>query len=185
MEKHLQHIVVCVLLLSQFLYSASFSNKYDLQIYVSVKRYWIDFPQWKWWKAQLYQESRLKNHAVSPVGASGLAQFMPKTWKQMQNRLGYDKSSTPFDSNLAINAGAYYMWTLRKQWSWKRPLYDKHFLALASYNAGLGSILKAQKACNNAVLYEDIMECLPQITGHHSKETITYKKRIELWYSKL
>jgi UDP-N-acetylmuramyl pentapeptide synthase len=69
---------------------------------------------------------------------------MPKTWKQIARELNYDKYITPYDTKFAIEAGAYYMKKLRKAWNWKRPQIDKHKLALASYNAGIGNLLKAQ-----------------------------------------
>ncbi|UTJ05380.1 transglycosylase SLT domain-containing protein [Arcobacter roscoffensis] len=169
----------------QSLSAALYDTRYDRDIKKSVKRYWSDFPKYRYWKAQLYQESRLKKNAISPVGAMGLAQFMPATKKQIWRELGYEKSISAFSTYHSIFAGAYYMRKLRNQWKWKRPILDRHYLGAASYNAGLGNILKAQKACNNARLYEDIIRCLPKITGHHSKETITYVKRIERWYQRL
>ncbi len=167
------------------LYSVGFSNRYDRDIQKSVKLYWVDFNYWKWWKAQLYQESRLRSDAVSPVGAKGLAQFMPNTWKQIAKEMGYRTSITPFYTYESIFAGAYYMRKLRNSWSWNRPVLEKHYLALASYNGGIGNIIKAQKLCSNALLWGDIKECLPQVTGHHSVETITYIERIKRWVSLL
>lgn len=159
----------------------SFPDKYDREIKSAVDRYWPHFPFWKAWKAQLYQESRLDPNAVSPVGATGLAQFMPGTWDDVSRQLGYEGIS-PRDAKYAIGAGAFYMAKLTKGWSSPRPTFDRHWLAQASYNAGFGNLLKAQKACGNKSLYADIIECLPEITGHHSKETITYVERIDRWW---
>ena len=185
MVKRLVFMLVCVSLVSVSLSAKSFSTKYDRDIKKSVKRYWGDFPRWKYWQAQLSQESRFNPLAVSPVGAAGLAQFMPKTKAQIWKELNYSPGVSAFSSYESIFAGAYYMRKLRKSWNWKRPLLDKHNLALASYNGGIGNILKAQRLCNNALLYEDIIKCLPGVTGHHSKETITYIKRIKKWYQLL
>ncbi|NOQ31524.1 MAG: transglycosylase SLT domain-containing protein [Helicobacteraceae bacterium] len=138
------------------------------------------FDDWKYWKAQLYQESRFKVDAISPVGASGLAQFMPRTWRAVAKRLNYEKYS-PKIPKYAIYAGAFYMRQQWNMWSSPRPQLDRLFLAQASYNAGAGNIIKAQKECNMASTYEGIIECLPKVTGHHSKETITYTKRIKRW----
>lgn len=135
------------------------------------------------YKAQLIQESALKTHAVSPVGAMGLAQLMPGTAKDLSRQLGY--TIDPFNARHSIEAGAKYMGQLRRQWRVKRPEVDRHNLALASYNAGLGNILKAQRRCGNPSLYNDIMRCLPQITGHHSKETLNYAPKIRRVYHKL
>jgi len=128
---------------------------------------------------QAYQESRYRLDAVSPVGAQGLFQFMPGTWRDMQKRGVVPFDVSAFDPKWATIAGAVYMAQLVKSWSSPRPLRDRYLLALASYNAGLGNILAAQKRCRGAVLYEEIMTCLPMVTGHHSKETIGYGRSIE------
>lgn len=153
-------------------------DRYDQQIQQSVRKYWGDFPHWQFWKAQLYQESLFDPEAVSPVGARGIAQFMPATWDQVIREIGLGNVS-PHDSKYAILAGAYYMAKLRKGWSAKRSEVDRQRLALASYNAGMGNLLKAQRACGGANEYHRIEACLPQITGHFSQETITYVARIE------
>ncbi len=173
------------LLLSQSLLAVSFSNKYDKDIKKSVQIYWTDFNNWKYWKAQLYQESRLKPTAKSPVGAMGLAQFMPNTWKQISRELDYPMFANAYMPKYSVYAGAYYMRKLRNSWSWNRPAIEKNKLAQASYNAGLGNILNAQKLCDYTILWDDIKECLPQVTGHYSKETITYVERIKRWYLSL
>jgi len=175
--------MVCVFLVSHTVQAQYFPKKYDRQIKKAVKLYWADYPFWTNYKAQLYQESRLDTNATSPVSAMGLAQFMPYTWKDMSKRLGFKASA--YDPKYAIEAGAYYMFTLRRSWKSKRPQSERQKLAQASYNAGLGNIIKAQKKCNMARMYEPIIKCLPYVTGHHSKETITYVKRIAKWDSLL
>lgn len=144
-----------------------------------------DMFHWKVYKAQLYQESLLNPNAKSHVGALGIAQFMPGTWKEVAGQLGYAKSVTPKNPTLAIKAGAYYMARLRKSWKAKRPEIHRHSLALASYNAGMGNLLKAQRKCNNARMYHKIIVCLPDVTGHHSEETITYVNRIWSYWRKM
>ncbi len=165
------------------------SSKYDEQIKQSVQMYWTDFPKWKYYKAQLYQESLLEPRAISYVGAKGLAQFMPRTWLDMQKELNIPSWVSPYLPKYAIKAGAYYMRQLRDKWSYKRAIEQKHFLALASYNTGFGNVLKAQKICKAkghcSVLWEDIKLCLPRVTGKGSKETIEYVRKVRLWYGKL
>lgn len=136
---------------------------------------------WRLFKAQLYQESLLDPSAQSPVGARGLAQFMPGTWADVTRRLGYGDVS-PHVSRYAIPAGAYYMGSLRKSWSAPRPEADRHSLAMASYNAGIGNLLKAQRLAGGANAYADIISALPEVTGRYSKETITYVERIWKFY---
>lgn len=138
---------------------------------------------WRLYKAQLIQESQLNPAAVSPVGARGIAQFMPGTWREWQaisrTPLG------PHDARQAIEAGAWYMARQRAIWRSPRPEADRHNLALASYNGGAGNIIKAQRACGNPTGYAEIMACLPQITGRHAAETQGYAPRIRAIYRRL
>jgi len=138
---------------------------------------WLPGLDWRLLKAQLYQESLLKPYAVSPVGAKGLGQFMPGTWADVSTAMGFAGVSV-FSEHHNIQASAYYMARLRKGWSSPRPEKDRHSLAMASYNAGFGNLLKAQKLCGGKRTYDGISKCLPAVTGHHSKETLTYVRRI-------
>lgn len=158
--------------------------QYDSAIKAAVSKY-LPKHDWRLFKAQLIAESNLDPAAVSPVGAQGIAQFMPATWEQIRSELHYEEYATPFRSSYAIPAGAYYMATLIKRWSWPRPEMDRYCLALASYNAGFGNIVKAQKIVGGEVLYKGIMSSLNQVTGKHSLETHAYVQRILYLYSKL
>lgn len=157
-----------------------FPDRYDFRIQSAVKTYWPDYPQWHDWKAQLYQESRLDPAAVSPVGAGGLAQFMPATWADMTRQLRLGAVSPHAD--IAIDAGAYYMAKLRQVWRRDRTSADRQPLAQASYNAGAGSIIKAQAYCGGARLWVEIAPCLGQVTGtRNAAETTTYVAKIAQW----
>ncbi len=80
--------------------------------------------------AQLWQESRFNPRAVSPVGAAGIAQFMPAT--AAHYGLTPDER---FDPAKAINAQAHLMHDLLRQ-------FGSVPLALAAYNAGPGNVLR-------------------------------------------
>ena len=149
---------------------------YDGQIRKWNAFYTPNLP-WYWNKAQLVAESRLNPNAKSPVGAMGLGQFMPNTWAQMTRELKLGNVSA-YASSYNIQAHAYYMRQLRNQFKRERPEWDRHSLALASYNAGLGNILKAQQKGGNSLLYAPMAKALPLVTGHHSKETTDYVTRI-------
>jgi soluble lytic murein transglycosylase-like protein len=149
---------------------------YDVQIRKWNGVYNPSIP-WTWAKAQLIAESRLNTNATSPVGAMGLGQFMPDTWSQMTKELKLGNVSA-YASSYNLQAHAYYMRQLRAQFKRERPEWDRHSLALASYNAGLGNILKAQQKGGNSLLYAPMAKALPQVTGHHSKETTDYVQRI-------
>ena len=167
-----------------FLWSCSSSalswpDKYDWQIRKAVKNY-LPTVDWRLYKAQLIQESSLRPLVVSHAGAKGLAQFMPGTWADVSSKL--QLVGSPFDPHLAIPAGAFYMSQLRQQWHWKRPERDQHNLALASYNVGLGNMLKAQRLCKMAVLYEDIARCLHLVPNVNEHETLSYVVRIRRYH---
>lgn len=159
-------------------------DRYDDSIRHAAKIYWGDFPDWKYWKAQLFQESTLDPDAKSGVGALGLAQFMPATWEDITRQLGWSGVSAS-QAEPAIEAGAFYMARLRKAWSSPRPQLDRHQLAEASYNAGTGNLVKAQRLCGNKAPYAEISPCLPLVTGEKARETLDYVVKIDRWHEEL
>lgn len=149
---------------------------YDVSIRKWSSVYTPEYP-WCWNKAQIRAESAFRVDAVSPVGAKGLGQFMPATWKQMVRELGMESGSDAFNPALNIQATTYYMAKLRANFKAPRPEWDKHSLAMASYNAGLGNILKAQ-AYTGSLMYTPMVDNLHRVTGHHHIETKNYVTRI-------
>lgn len=173
-------ILVCALLASPSAWASQFPDAYDREIKAAAERWWPGVP-WRLWKAQLYQESRLDPLARSPVGAEGIAQFMPATWAEVMKALGWEL----LDRRLAepsIEAGAYYMATLRKQWVSRDTVHE---FAQASYNAGAGNIRRAWRLCERPQSWELTTECLPEITGRHAKETIGYVRMIRKWFQRM
>lgn len=158
-----------------------FPARYDRAIAEAVATYWPDYPHPAAWKAQLYQESRLDPAAVSPVGAAGLAQIMPGTWDDLRAQLRLGPAASPHDE-IAIQAGAYYMARQRHAWTSPRPPDRRNELAQASYNAGLGHILAAQRSCQGARDWPEIAPCLPAVTGaRNAAETSGYVRAIAKW----
>lgn len=139
-------------------------------------------PVQDWFIAQATQESRFNTKALSPVGALGIAQFMPLTAKDMAKKLkdhylftdGFDRT----DAQQSIFAQVFYMNSLFNVWKWKRSAFSRFQLSLASYNAGTGNILKAQKQSGNKKHWIQIKGHLKRVTGRHSKETIIYVSNI-------
>lgn len=154
------------------------SKAYDTQIQSAAQRHLPAGYDWRLFKAQVAAESSFKPNAVSHCGAIGLVQVMPDTFAQWG-------TGDPFDPVANLNAGARYMTWLLGQWKAPRPQQDRENLALASYNAGLGNILEAQKLANNAWAYDTIMRELHRVTGHKSAEPINYVYRIREFYSTL
>ena len=92
--------------------------------------------------AQLYQESGFNPAAVSPVGAQGIAQFMPATWVGFGKDENGDGKADPFDIEDAIPAAARYDAAIAAQI--KDVPGDRVSLMLAAYNAGPGAVLQYQ-----------------------------------------
>lgn len=135
---------------------------------------------WKLWKAQVHTESAFNPNARSPVGAQGLSQVMPGTFMQISKESGIQ--GNPYDPQTNLNAGAYYMAKMRRTFKAPRPDIERHKLACASYNAGAGHIIKAQKIAGNPIDWQPVSLVLVQVTGKHSVETTNYVKRIYRTY---
>jgi hypothetical protein len=105
---------------------------------------------------------------------------MAPTWKEWSSKIGADPFTSPHEAKWAIPAYAAYMRSLRRGWSGRsRTVYEQHPLAVASYNAGQGRIISAQKQCKDALLWPDIAACLESITGpRNANETKSYVARI-------
>ena len=158
-----------------------FPSTYDRSIQGAVAKYWpgLDF---RLLKSQLFQESHLDPNAQSSVGAEGLAQFMPKTWADISRQLGYGAyPRTAVEP--AIDGAAYYMAQLKRSWP-LAPELDKHYFGLGSYNAGLGNIFKAAKACDNRALWDAVAPCLVDVTGRaNAAQTTDYVVKIKRWFA--
>jgi hypothetical protein len=164
-------------------------NKYDIIYAKEYKNYFSLYKNiysWKIIKAQSIQESLLNPTAKSYVGAFGLMQLMPKTYKQLKKQLKLGSIADPRNN---IKAGVYYDKKMFNVWKSKRTIESRYKLMFASYNAGAGHLIKAQKQClkqqKNCNEYKDIEKYLHLITGRYSNETKTYVKYIFMYYKKL
>jgi membrane-bound lytic murein transglycosylase F len=135
---------------------------------------------WRLWRAQIKAESAFKPNAVSPVGAQGLAQIMPATFKEIAEKSGIKGSA--FDPEVNLMAGAWYMARMRNTFKAPRPDFERHNLALGAYNAGSGNIIKAQRLAGNPAEWQPVADKLYLITGRHSNETIQYVRKIRAFH---
>jgi len=153
-------------------------STYDKHIKAATAKYLPAGYDWRLWKAQLFQESRLDRYARNKrTGAEGLAQFMRPTWLEWAPKVGYN-GVEPTDPIAAINVGAAYMRYLIDFWYAERPDIDRYCLAMASYNAGQYNLIKAQKRQGGRALYSEIIVALPKVTGLNALETINYVRSI-------
>ena len=128
-----------------------------------------DKPLWVIRAAQAWTESNFNPKARSEVGAIGLTQFMPATWKQW---MGSANPESPQNSIIAQD----------KYMKWLEARCDNNLnAALGSYNAGLGNIRKAQfKADQIGVSGVDAwMRVYPSVQKNSSycKQTLDYISR--------
>lgn len=82
-------------------------------------------------------ESDFQSNAVSRVGAVGLMQMMPSTFKDITENFLYENLDTGmlYDPETNIRYGVFYL-------SWLKTFYDNWDCVLAAYNGGLGNVDK-------------------------------------------
>lgn len=112
----------------------------------------------------IWQESRFNPRAVSPVGAQGLAQFMPGTAAEY----GLED---PFDPLAALPASARFLRALRDQ-------FGNLGLAAAAYNAGAGRI--QNWLARRGKLPEETRNYVRIITGQPPEKWTVEDKTVDL-----
>lgn len=156
-------------------------TKYDKYFSKYSKRYFGPAFDWLYFKAQAVAESNLYADAKSRVGAVGVMQIMPRTFKEIARKNPSIKG-TRKQPRWNIAAGIYYDRMLWKAWSADRMFQDRINFMLASYNAGRGNILKAQRIAKkqglNLKQWRSTEQMLSKVTGKRSKETIDYIRKI-------
>lgn len=169
----------------------TYTDRYDDLIRAAMAQH-LPMLDWRWGNAQLIAESNLDPLAESKAGAQGIAQFMPDTWHEVAEELWPGEGPSPFDPQFAILAYAYYMRSLWDEWRAPRPWLDRLRLTQASYNAGLGNLIHAQRLARRTGEwsppndYASISECLWEVTGAaNAKQTIDYVERIGRIYDEL
>lgn len=138
---------------------------------------------------QCRAESNLKADAESPVGAIGLCQVMPATALELLAKRDARGKARGLlrgqirgklrDGKTNAELAARYMARMFRIWAYPRTHWCRWRLAVASYNAGAGNVIKAQTLSGGRSCFEDIAPFLHQITGKHSAETIAYTFRVE------
>ena len=151
-------------------HSDKWTDEYDRHFRKYSKRYFGPLFDWHWFKAQAIAESNLNADAVSHVGAIGLMQIMPDTFKEINDQNPHFAEVNKPRWNIA--AGIYYDRLLYRKFP-TTPEQDRLYLALASYNAGYGRILNASKKLKtDSPLW-------PQVKPYMPGETRAYVDRIK------
>jgi soluble lytic murein transglycosylase-like protein len=159
--------------------SARITNRYNhLFQRFSLEFFGPEF-DWQWFWVQAVCESALNPKAISPAGAVGLMQLMPGTSADMAKLLGIPDA--PYDPEFNIRAGICYDRRCFNIWKKESGIERLRFM-FASYNAGPGNIIKAQRLATFKDKWSAVSTQLPKITGRHAEETINYVRRIERIY---
>ena len=142
---------------------------------------------WRIFKAQAMAESNLNPDARSWVGAKGLMQLMPATYKEIKSK-NPDMGEIN-DPRWNIAAGIYYDSRLWRAWTDPASITDRIRFVLSSYNAGRTTILKAQDTATQEGLdareWPSVEVVAPRVPRWRHEETLGYVRRIQSFYELL
>lgn len=144
----------------------------------------MDVPAFHWplVESVAWAESSFRADAVSPAGAKGLLQILDGTFAEIQQQVPGLQGHSPFDPEISISAGCYYLRRCWNFWTEPRTPQEQMRFALASYNAGAGNVLRAQRLARSEGLsgdWDGIARTLGRITGPaNAKETTDYVGKI-------
>jgi soluble lytic murein transglycosylase-like protein len=157
------------------------ADRYDDQFRKYSKRYFGVGFDWHLFKAQGMAESNLDSAAQSWVGARGIMQLMPNTFREISSK--NPEMSRIDDPEWNIAAGIYYDRTLWRLWAADSVEDHRREFMLASYNAGRGTILSAQQMARRDSLdhrsWPAIESVAPKVRRWRYAETLGYVRRID------
>ena len=155
-------------------------DRYDATFRKYSKRYFGVGYDWRVFKAQAMAESEMNPDARSWVGARGLMQLMPSTYKEIQSRSSTFGSIDDPEWNIA--AGIMHDRGLWRRWERDSIDVDRREFMFASYNAGEGTIMNAQRACVAKALdrrsWSSVEAVAPNVPRWRYRETLGYVRKI-------
>ncbi|MFT4191653.1 MAG: lytic transglycosylase domain-containing protein [Comamonas sp.] len=154
------------------------AQRYQLTLKREAQRTWgLQAPVANF-AAQVHAESRWRADAKSPVGAQGLAQFMPATADWIGGLYGSLGERAPYNPTWALRALVVY-----DKWLFDRikavdPCEQMAF-ALSAYNGGLGWVQKRQKISPTpGVCLDATCDINPGIKAANQRENQQYPQKI-------
>ena len=142
------------------------------------KKYSLD---WLLLSAQAYQESQLKQQAVSHMGAVGVMQLLPSTASHPPINIPNVRNA---DDN--VHAGSKYMRYLIDQYFAGEDIdfLNEQLFALAAYNCGPGNMRKLRRKTMERGLDPNVwFNNVEILAAHHiGRETIQYVSNIYMYY---
>lgn len=162
-------------------------HKYDDTFRRYSKRWFGAAFDWRWFKAQGMAESNLDSAATSHVGARGVMQLMPATYRMIQSKR--PEFGAIDDPEWNIAAGIMhdrYLWRL---WDKKVGAEERFNFMFASYNAGEGTIGRAADSARVVAggppAWLHVEQVAPKVPRWRYRETLGYVRKIDANYQKL
>ena len=156
------------------------ADRYDQTFRKYSKRYFGIGYDWRVFKAQALAESQMNPNARSWVGARGLMQLMPSTYNDIQSHAPSFGSIDDPEWNIA--AGILHDRDLWRRWERDSIDVDRREFMFASYNAGEGTIMNAQRACRARSLdqrvWTSVETVAPDVPRWRYRETLGYVRKI-------
>ncbi|MCC6930753.1 MAG: transglycosylase SLT domain-containing protein [Gemmatimonadaceae bacterium] len=162
-------------------------DRFDDTFQKYSKRYFGPAFDWRLFKAQGMAESNLDPKAKSWVGARGVMQLMPATFRQVSSR--NPELHTIDNPEMNIAAGIAYDRELWLRWEGDSVLTDARAFVLGSYNAGRRTLLNAQVLARESKLdprrWNNIETVAPNVKRWRHEETLGYVRRIAQYHGQL
>ena len=162
-------------------FGAVVTDRYDATFRKYSQRFFGPGYDWRIFKAQAMAESNIDMNARSWVGARGIMQLMPSTFAEIRSKNSEIGAINNPEWNIA--AGIYYDRQLHRQWIDQQGQGHAESFMLGSYNAGRGTLLRAQGVARLKVLdpaiWMSIRTVAPEVPRWRHEETLAYVERIE------
>jgi membrane-bound lytic murein transglycosylase F len=163
------------------------TDRYDDTFRKYSQRFFGPGYDWRVFKAQAMAESNIDMNAKSWVGARGIMQLMPSTFSEIRSKNPEMVAINKPEWNIA--AGIYYDRELWKRWTDQQGEQSSQAFTMASYNAGRGTLLRAQDVARLKVLdptiWINIETVAPNVPRWRHEETLAYVQRIEANLAKM
>ncbi|MES2525242.1 MAG: transglycosylase SLT domain-containing protein [Gemmatimonadota bacterium] len=163
------------------------TTRYDETFRKHTKRQFGPGFDWTLFKAQAMAESDLNPNARSRVGARGLMQLMPSTFKIIRSRRPEFGEINDPETNIA--AGIMHDRYLYRLWERDIGEAQRMRFVFGSYNAGEGTIARATATARARALnggeWSSIETVAPTVPRWRYRETLGYVRRIGENHEKL
>jgi membrane-bound lytic murein transglycosylase F len=175
------YITFAVLVGTTHVRAETVTDRYDDTFRKYAQRFFGPGYDWRIFKAQAMAESNISMNAKSWVGARGIMQLMPRTFKEIQSKNPEMVVIDKPEWNIA--AGIYYDRQLWSQWGTGSGESDRKHFMFASYNAGRRTLLRAQSLARTRRLdpnvWPSIRSVAPEVPKWRHEETLTYVEKID------